>query len=412
MKTVIKKVNILSLNIAILCGTILFLFLGCNLIPNKNSKNINKVIEFVVIETPNLGDQSQSLGIINALHEKNISLPKAKRFHIKKKVIKFKDLLAKNYSFSTWKTQQKNKIEILILTGNEGLEVLNNVDVKKIYSHSLWLGHSFHSSLKNLKFYPHWIFIPKTSIKSEEFNFINQHTNLVTLDGVCHQLTEMNLKKSVLQYSRKNPSLNIDDNTVGIILGGDSIDENGKPLLFTPNDARQLAKRIVLTEGKNKKFLITNNHRTGITNYKTKKLLKNDPHNSNKIDKVSKSFIEQMKALNVDYKFFDFQRKKGSSVYTSFINGFRKSGKLHICGDSTSIIAETSDFMHVIVNEIPSMNQTHYRFSNYNFKLGKVDLLKTDGKIYLNNKPNHLRMQASLASHKAANIILNKVSFR
>ena len=55
------------------------------------------------------------------------------------------------------------------------------------------------------------------------------------------------------------------------------------------------------------------------------------------------------------------------------------------------------------------MNETHHRFALYNYKLGKADILWMNGRLQKNKKPNHLRMQASLASHRAANIILKKI---
>lgn len=348
----------------------IMLFSSPQLIASSSQKDEKKTKTIHVLLDKNFrGDENQVLGIQDALKNSAVTF--------------------ESYSYGDFDLAQSRKqfsSFIFLISGSSGIKFVK--DRMKDFGKEdviIWSGHQVFDDLLQVSDRLSVIFLPKHT--ASQAAAIQKKTNLVFLNGVPHRIMKTALEASLARYEAKHGPLTSEPSqTVAIILPGDAPDESGKTKFFTPEDAKRLAKNIVKLEGSKKYFLVTNGPRTGSHNYQMGTKLDPSPHSLKTVDAVSLAFIEELKKLGVSHiKFFDFQFSDLPSAYESFLSLAVKGARLHVPGESTSMITEAADVAeNIFIDMVPSMNQTHENHANTVYASGRVAILKWDGQIQKN----------------------------
>lgn len=172
-----------------------------------------------------------------------------------------------------------------------------------------------------------------------------------------------------------------------MILGGDAPDANNRMKFFTAENARSLARRIAKMEMQDRAnchFIVTNGPRTG--KFSDGVEVQPNPHRTGKIDPVTQAFVDEIQTATGDRPdIFDFQFSQLPSAYQPILQSWNSTpnvGNLHVPGESSSMIAETTSFLdRVVVDEVPSMNEVHAKEVAQSFADGAADVLRLDGTL-------------------------------
>jgi Mitochondrial fission ELM1 len=235
-------------------------------------------------------------------------------------------------------------------------------------------------------------------------------TKLIETIGVAHNRQVSQIEKACNENTAKLPQA---AEFMGVMLGGDAPTPEGKILLFTEDNARQLARFIAKEQG-NRHLVITNGPRTGKFDPKTMEENKT-VHRMGVKDPVTLAFVEELEKNLVkpeQYTLFDFQfgQKSDMDVILGLLRAHK--AELYVPGESTSSISESIDVMPdhaVTVYENVAMNEVHKAHVKSEVGSVRVSLLplEEDGYKYVQRSSKyglaHFR-KVSAAEHIAATL--------
>jgi len=215
----------------------------------------------------------------------------------------------------------------------------------------------------------------------------SKYTQLVKTVGVAHNLELSKIKKEYTEFKDILPK---SDKYLGVILGGDAPDSNGKIHYYTELDAQKLAQYISDLAIKEKyTVLLTNSPRTGKHDPITGKE-RDGMHNNNLIDPVTLKFQEVLTVNKVAFKLFDFQKNK-PNLYKAIVGAvlYNTNSRIFVPGESTSMISECIDILpagSVTIYYNSAMGNVHERHVKAEFDNGRASTL--DSNMQFKN-PNH-----------------------
>lgn len=353
----------------------------------------------ILIDKNFKGDENQLLGINDALIiNKNFPLTI--------------NVLTYDNSSSILETAKKYPGNSILIAGISGLNFLKTWsidDKKKAQIKIIWTGHMYFNELNEMIDLIDLIFLPESVISHQQARDLANKTKLILLSGVPHRLNEQFIAETTAKFNQKHPNLLPEPSSqnIAVILPGDAPDEEGQILFFTPSDAKKLASDIFKIEGPDKFYLITNGPRTGSYNYETLQKLDPNPHRTNQLDKVTIAFLEELKNLGATkIQSFNFQFDDQPSAYIPLLGLVRTTGRLHVPGESTSMISEASDIVDdIVVDWVLSMNKSHVQFVRNLFEKGRVSLLES-GKL---SKPPQPMTGKTLPAQIASKAIIELI---
>lgn len=343
------------------------------------------------------GDENQVLGIQDALQHSGWEF--------------------KNADYTKFSLAEAKKLStplILLLSGSTGLRFLK--DNRQNLSKDdlvVWTGHQAFDDLPEISEKISVIFLPKHAVG---LHHINTKTKVILLEGVPHRIMKPTLKRAFAKYEAKHGRLFDELSKVtAIVLPGDAPDESGKMKFFTPEDARVLARNIVKAEGASRHFLVTNGPRTGSHNYQRGTKLDPSPHNTKTVDAVSTAFIEELQKLGA-YRttLFDFQFSDLPSAYEPLLSLASEGVRIHIPGESTSMVTEATDVAeNVCIDIVPSMNASHHKHTESIGDSARASILKWDGEISKKAVKTTLprKSPAEVAAHSLLDFLGHETAF-
>ena len=333
---------------------------------NAQNKAEKKSVQ-VLVDVNFRGDENQVLGIRDAL------------LSLDKHMLEFSIYPYESFTF------EKNTPQMLLLSGSSGLSFLR-ASGKHIPKGTavVWSGHQVFPELSSVAERITLTFLPAHAVSEKDQRVLGQKTKLALLEGVPHRIMKSSLSKTRQEFESKNgalPKPQLED-LLGIVLPGDAPDKQGEMLYFTPEHAKKLAKNIVAIEGPNKHYLVTNGPRTGSHDYISKKKLDPSRHRSQKVDEVTSAFMDELTKLGVKkMQLFDFQFSKLPSVYQALLSLAADGMRLHIPGESTSMVTESTDVAsNIVIDLVPSMNQDHFKHLDVVRKREAAQILTWEGK--------------------------------
>jgi hypothetical protein len=289
--------------------------------------------------------------------------------------------------------RSKNK-SIILSCGPYGITAISYLKADpKVASNSIAIhlshqifdsNHSKHTSLVQKQDYSgaDLIILPSHVLDDLSIKLMtSDKTQLLQTIGVAHNTYSSDIEKA---YERDKNLLPKSHKFLGIILGGDAPDSNGKIYYYTPLESAKLAMLVSkLAKSENYTVLVTNGPRTGKHDVNTGKVM--DFHKDGKIDPVTQKFIEVLDVGNVNYKLFDFQ--KGQPSYKELIFGAlmkHNGSKILVPGESTSMISESIDLLpkgSIIIYKNEAMNIVHEKYVESEFENGRASIMGLDMKI-------------------------------
>lgn len=276
---------------------------------------------------------------------------------------------------------------IVLAAGDHGLEQTIRIKERFPDVRVVWSGHQFFEILNHMAVWPDVVALPKTAVTVEQAAYIRMHTHLELTQGVAHCVNDETVAADFSQFKGELPR---DYTTcIGIVLAGDAPTAAGKMRCFTPEDAREQAKRIVSHIKSNGLWhehtavMVTNGPRTGKHNPVTGELLVPDPHRTHALDASSAAFLAELSAQlpGVKIHFYDFQfdaLKEGPSAYKPMMHLVVNSrqGIWYVPSESTSMVTESSYLaekgVQIMVYHPGSENDSHLRHALDYIRLGIV----------------------------------------
>lgn len=398
-----------------------------DLVHRDSSKKIKKFKIYTILPKGNIGDRHHSEGIVQAVLYKLINDYQFDYKDIQcisyeasccRELANKKKLVTELCRWQQENVTDKGGITLILAVGPNDYfaEILGQV-IDKPNALSVYSTHQLSSRITSLVKLPHIIAVPRCSISEQQIEALKDKTTLILVNDIAHPLDNRALYEGRKSYlvAGYRPIGKIDKNTIGIILGGDAPDIDGRILRFTPEQAQFLAKNILQFEreqrpcGEKLRFIVINGPRTGKYNIDGQPY-NPSPHNSGKLDRVTEAFIQTLINHHMDVDCYNFQFSQQPSAYIPLLTSFKETnnrGNLHVPGDSLSMISETTTHLsNVIIDELPSMNECHYRFCQDFFRTGKASFLNWRGEINYSH-PDTVKQPA--ASQVVAEAILLKI---
>lgn len=327
-----------------------------------------KPVVQVLVDNNFRGDENQVLGIQDALRNSSIE---------------FKNSSYKEFNLT--KSKKELGVLTLLLSGTTGLQFIkDNIQSFSKEDILIWSGHQPFKDLFPISNKISVIFLPKHAVSEHDRFILNGKTKLILLDGVPHRIMKSTLNEAREQYESNHGRFPSDAHKLtAIILPGDAPDENGVMKFFTPDDARTLARNIVKEEGIHQHLLVSNGPRTGSHDYQTGAKLNPSPHHVQIIDSVSAAFLDELKKLKISkIDFLDFQFSNLPSAYQALLSLATRGMKIHIPGESTSMVTEATDVAeNICIDIVPSMNASHHSQVAALQESGLAAILSWDGKM-------------------------------
>lgn len=337
---------------------------------------------FSVTKQDNVGDKNQILGVVDEIssqYKDGRVLYSEFQFSPQKQAL-LKTQLENEMNQSKFLSKSLAKSNddrfLFLAVGDYGIEVvqqasqINNLQTC-YFTHQLTLG------IDQLIGKVDRIILPVHSVNQEFVSHIkNSKTKLISIIGVLHRLKADELMNS---YQKNKEVIPAADTYLGVILGGDAPNLEGKIQLFTPEEATKLAMFIGNRALKTKAtVLVLNGPRTGRYFSATGQV---DPkaHRGGAVDLVTAAFMKQLHSIlpSEKIKLFDFQFDQMSYYQTVLGALLTHPGELFVPGESTSMISETVDNLpgQVTIYENGAMNSTHQAHVQSEFRAGRAGLL-------------------------------------
>ncbi len=230
-----------------------------------------------------------------------------------------------------------------------------------------------------------FIALPVHALGDFEKKIEGTQTHLIKTVGVPH-----NRNIPIIEdiYNKNKSNIPHSDSYLGIILGGDAPTPDQKMLLFTENNARELARSVAAVIG-TRHLLIINGPRTG--KYDPSRPLEasyeeiKTAHRDGKPDFVTQAFIEELKKQGLpqaQLTVFDFQFNPTPNQDMNLLLGAIRAthSSILVPGESTSAISESVDVLSpksVIVYHNSAMNPIHEAHVKSEIEAGRIKLLAT-----------------------------------
>lgn len=353
-----------------ICTTLLTLF--CMLPVNLAFSSQTFII---FLDQTQMGDKNQALGVYEAYHHRE---PKTQKVEIS---VNDQELLKTTVAEAVKKDDKK---PIVLAVGEKTVVPFSEVlPLKK--ATTVHLCHMVTANHEKLIGKVDYLALP-THTLSQLVVPKNSHTKIIETVGVAHNRQVSQIEVAYKENAAKLPQAK---EFLGVVLGGDAPTPEGKTLLFSEDNARQLA-RFIAKERENRHLVITNGPRTGKFDPKT--MLENKTaHREGVKDPVTLAFLDELAKNSVkpeQYTLFDFQFGQKSDM--DMILGLLRAHKaeLFVPGESTSSISESIDVMpdhHVTIYENTAMNEMHKAHVKREVASARVSLLplEKDGYEYV-----------------------------
>ena len=361
-------------------------------------REMPQVPVLILIDERSAGDSNQVLGIRDAIESLS------DRFHLD--VATYKDVRPRVENVIS----HYRLVIVSGLTGVRFLSELVSLGTNRT-TQVVWIGHMVFPGLVEVAHIADVLFLPAPVLEPVTVDELESRTRLIQLSGVAHRVNETNVAKTTAEFEEIYGSLGQEsENNLGIVLPGDALSEKLVRKIFTEDDARQLAQQIVAVEGIDKKTFVVNGPRTGLTNPETGEKWHPSPHESGQVDRVTLAFVDELSRLGVrDFRLLDFQFTAKSSAFLPLLGLLRRKGRLHVGGDSASMVSESADFArNVVINFVPSMSSVHRKHAQALFQSGRVSLM-VNGKLV---KPDNIVAYKELPAVAAAREILGLYRLR
>ena len=332
---------------------------------------VNASKRFHILTDKNfMGDKNQVLGIMDALASK---MPESKF-----EVSTYTDFTpAKDGAYASG---------FFLISGSTGLNFVKKMNPNlRDKTTIIWSGHQIFEGFEDVAPFISLAIVPGHAVNKDFVTKVVGKTRLLLVSGVPHRITRASLQKARQEFEKKNgpiPTAPL-SNMVGVVLPGDAPDANGVMQYFTPQDAQKLAVNIANLEGTNKHYLVTNGPRTGSHNYLSKTKLDPSPHQIKLVDEVTSAFIKELMKKGVKkVNLYDFQFSNLPSVYQSLLSLAVDGMRIHIPGESTSMVTESTDVSrNIIIDVVPSMNSDHHHHLQAIKEQKLANILGWDGKL-------------------------------
>jgi hypothetical protein len=347
----------------------------------KTNDKQSLIFHYVTEPKKFLGDKNHALGILAALKKKcetediffkAIEYPIDEKMTIVESVENLKKSLDSDQAKQSGTTTQ----HVVLGVGISGLKYLNTIlvdgSILKHKPYTIWSGHQKFEELQKLIGKVNAIALPTHVINQavrQQFRFSN--TKIISMVGVPHNVTLEDLSKELLRWQRDKTLQPIPNGKeyIGVILGGDAPDLDGKQRFFTPKEATILAKFVSDLAKKNQAvILVTNGPRTGKFEPETAEECKVHTENA-ELDKTTAAFEARLfetilKEEGVTYALFNFVFGQ-PSAYKPILAKLGNTGLAFVTGDSISFVTEMYDVLpknNIRLIKIGSMNDTHIAY--------------------------------------------------
>ncbi len=223
-----------------------------------------------------------------------------------------------------------------------------------------------------------FIALPTHSIGNFGRRVTGTRTQLIKTLGVSHH---RHIEEIEHTYHVDKARIPFKDSYLGVILAGDAPTPENKILLFTEENARELA-RYVAHILNNRHLLIINGPRTGKYDPRTLEEIKG-VHRNGKKDFVTQAFLDELIRCHVSshrLTLFDFQFSSSTSKDMDLVLGAIRATQsvILVPGESTSSISESIAVLPpgtVIVYYNTAMNQVHTAHVQSELEAGRIKLL-------------------------------------
>lgn len=371
----------------------------------ETSLNADDTYIYLVTNKQNVGERNQVLGIANALKQKLSESGIQKEFDIKEKAALLEDIS------QTLAEESDNKGIIIAAE-------LNTIDLIKDIKHqpNIVIVHSSHQITKKheeLTNQVDLIALPKHILTNKSIEKLSSpYTSVIQTVGVAHNLSPSVIKDEYTKYKDKIPPA---EHYIGVILGGDAPNPEGKMLYYTEKEARKLATYIAKhTLATRSHLLVLNGPRTGKHDQKTHKILETS-HRNGHSDPVTQAFVDELRKQGLKeeshFTLFDFQFEQ-PSYYKAVLGALLSTnGSLFVAGESTSMVSEAADTLPqgLVTAYIHSaMNQNHKRHCQEERKSGRIHILSFNKKEK-STITNADSKDSLLSTQSAAEVIAEKI---
>lgn len=331
----------------------------------------------IITNESNRGDQSQALGVRDALaqsYSEDSVVPHLYRWDAGN-IEAFKKYLGDKSS-----ELQNSEHHVVIGVGEHGLKALSDIHKLKLPQNiSLhWQGHQVMKGLEKAAASFETVALPEHVLDEETKKKLSQKTRLIPTIGVAHNIT----REKIADLDQVIKSDLVPENLYhAVFLGGDAPTGKGKIKYFTPLEAVSFASRVAeVAKQDGASVIVTNGPRTGKFDSRSSEVI--GKHDGTEVDRVSEAFIDNLKAAGVKTVFYDFVYK-GESKFKPIVSLISKNpaSKAFVTGESTSMLSEIGDnilYKNMYVLPISSMNDAHEKHVDTLYRNGKANILAAE----------------------------------
>jgi hypothetical protein len=359
-----------------------------------------KVALLAVWPEGNVGDQSQSAGITDAIKAELLHHKPASIEHLAHESVALKALPAGDQAaaLARWCKEWFGNLDagnfdhLIVIAAGSGSgiaatlgELSGHPRVTTVFS-----GHQLTSDLANAARLPDITALPSGILNPQQLAALTEKTELVLVAGVATHLTRQSIAETVATYNAKGYEAvpQVDADTVAVILGGDAPDESGQQRLITEENARSLARHIIAWEKPHSKttFIVTNGPRTG-KHAVDKGGNSLNAHRSDFTDPVTVAFVDELEKLTQSKIYlFDFQFGKLPSAYRPIIDRYLEAGEqaghIYVPAESSSMVSETGLLSKKrVISVTESTNPSHMRVVSEELSKAGGTVLHLDGQV-------------------------------
>lgn len=373
----------------------------------------NDSLILLLINKKNVGESNQIRGVANKLKTSHIAKD------INAKIVEI-DSTKLEDAFTLLQKQTNPSKNLVIASGNAGIDTLRLMKSKFPTIFSVYLSHQMYDNIGNLLITAHnpnganLISLPRYAV-TDQFRsaLISSKTKLIETIGVSHNLNISNIEKEYEKNVLSIPGTTSDEYAL-VILGGDSQNTDNSWMYFTKKDSLKLAKFIDKSTNKKTYIFVLNGPRTGKHDHSTG-LEDLNAHRNESLDPITQTFADYFKNRE---RFHLFNFKYGQpSLYRALLGKMLHSAEseVFVPAESTSMVSEivdtlgNKDKIQVFVYENSATSNIHMSHLQSLYKAGNVNVITKNGSSNkkINSKDTTIYSAAQLISDS---IIQNWIS--
>lgn len=348
---------------------IIFLIVTAVAIYLYSSKNYRII---TITNQENLGDIYQISTVAEKLQE-NLKISKEIKSFDYKELDKLEELISNSY------------LETFIIISSNVYGADSLLHLKNIYNNrikSIHLSHQLIKDHRKLVTFNNnngvdFLILPSHVIDKNFSDFVkNSSTKLITINGVVHDITILDIKE---EYELKKNFFHDFNKYLVVILAGDFQNPDGSWVPYKKEDALVLAEIIRKRSIEEKMhIIILNSPRTG----KHSKNTDLNRESSNiKRDNVTRVFLDYLSSKGEIYSVYNFEYGENSYYKATLGAIFSKTGsEIWVPAESTSNISESVDLLeNVIVYNYDVVNDSHKKHVKQEFDNGRVKIMEKNG---------------------------------